>query len=115
MGYQNICSFQDFKRTKNLSFLEIMLLDHEEKLRPFKIDKIFIRECLRINGRSIELLHKYDPSMLIDKQMLDIAYQSVGPVLMRSLQVSYRKTIRTLLNQHIRHTIKRKGTMIPKR
>lgn len=113
MGYQSICSFQDFKRTKNLSFLELMLLDNEEKLKPFKIDRAFMRECLRINGRSIELLQKYDPSILIDKDLLTIAYKSVGPVLMRSLTVSYRKTIRNLLQKNIRTTIKRYGHMVP--
>ena len=113
MGYQTICSFRDFKRTKNISFLELMLLDNEEKLKPFKLNRSFIRDCLHINGRSIELLHKYDPSILIDKGLLHIAYQSVGPVLMRSLNVSYRKTVRTLLGKHIRTTMKRKGTMNP--
>ena len=115
MGYQTNCYFQDFKKTKNLSFLELMLIDHEEKLKPFKLDNAFISECLRINGRSIELLHPYDPSMLIDPKRLDIAYQSVGPVLMRSLSLSYRKTVRNLLNKHIRTTLKRRGTMRPKR
>jgi len=114
MGYQTNCYFQDFKRTKNLSFLEMMLIDHEEKLKPFKLDNAFILECLRINGRAIELLHPYDPSMLIDPKRLDIAYQSVGPVLMRSLALSYRKTVRNLLQKHIRMTLKRKGTMIPR-
>jgi len=113
MGYKTICSFQDFKRTKNLSFLESMLLDNEEKLRPFKIDRPFMRECLRINGRSIELLHKYDSSILIDKELLRIAYQSVGPVLMRSLHISYRKTLRSILGKPITSTMKRKGTMRP--
>jgi hypothetical protein len=115
MSYLSNCYFQDFKKTKNLSFLELMLIDHEEKLKPFKLDSAFILECLRINGRSIELLHPYDPSMLIDPKRLDIAYQSVGPVLMRSLAVSYRKTVRNLLQKHIRTTLKRKGTMRPKK
>ena len=115
MGYQTNCYFQDFKRTKNLSFLEMMLIDHEEKLKTFKLDNAFILECLRINGRSIELVHPSDPSMLIDPKRLDIADQSVGPGLMRSLAVSYRKTVRNLLQKQIRSTLKRKGTMTPKK
>ena len=114
MRYQSICSFQDFKRTKNNSFLDNMLIDNEENLRPFKVDRKFMKECLRINGRSIELLHKYDPSILLDKELLRIAYQSVGPVLMRSLSLSYRKSVRNILNRNIRTTLKKNGTMIPK-
>ena len=107
--------FSRIQKNKKHFFFRIVLLDKDENIRPFKIDRGFIRECLRINGRSIELLHKYDPSILVDKDLLKLAYQSVGPVLMRSLNVSYRKTVRNLLNKKINTTLKRQGTMTPKK
>jgi hypothetical protein len=105
--------FKEYKRTANLSFLENVLMDSENGYKKTKITRNFIIKCLKINGRAIDILYKYDPSMLLDKELLKIAYTSTGPALMRSLVTCYRKTIRNILHKQMKYTIKKHGSMNP--
>lgn len=105
--------FKEYKRTSNLSFLENVFMDSENGYKKTKITRNFIIKCLKINGRSIDILCKYDNSILLDKELLKIAYTSTGPALMRSLVTSYRKTIRNILHNQMKYTIKKRGSMNP--
>ena len=104
----------DYKTTHNLSFLENMLMNSENGYKRFKLTRKKIIEFLKINGRAIDILYKYDPSILLDPELLKIAYKSTGPALMRSLNTCYRKTVREILKPQMNHTIKKYGSMIPK-
>ena len=105
--------FKEYQRTSNLSFLENVLMDSNNGYKKTKITRNFIIKCLKINGRSIDILYTYDPSILLDKELLKIAYTSTGPALMRSLITCYRKSIRKILHKQMKYTIKKYGSMNP--
>jgi hypothetical protein len=117
MKYKDHYFYKQYKKTSNLSFLENLLMDNENGYDGLKINvnRDFIKDCLKINGRSIDILYNNDASLLLDKELLKIAYTSTGPALIRSLTTCYRKTIRKLLQTNMKYTMKKHGNMIPKR
>ena len=63
---------EKYEKIPNLSFLKDALMDNENGYRKIKINRAFIKKCLRINGRAMDILYVYDPSMLLDPELLHL-------------------------------------------